>query len=60
MEQESNRERHYKKLPIEQNESYKWIESSVKTKVTLSEAGLVGGKAPDLNAGRESPHCGFG
>jgi hypothetical protein len=41
MEQESKRERHYKKLPIEQKESYKWIESSIKTKETLSEAGLV-------------------
>ena len=41
MVQKSKRERQYKKLPIEQKESYKWIESSIKTKETLSEAGLV-------------------
>jgi hypothetical protein len=41
MEQKSKIERQYKKLPIEQKESYKWIESSIKTKETLSEAGLV-------------------
>ena len=41
MVQKSKRERQYKKLPIEQKESYKWIETSIKTKETLSEAGLV-------------------
>jgi hypothetical protein len=34
-------DRKYKKLPIEQKESYKWIESSIKSKESLAEATTV-------------------
>lgn len=34
-------EREYKKLPIQQKESYKWIDSSIKSKEVLAEATTV-------------------
>jgi len=41
MEQINKNGRQYKKLPIQQKESYKWIESSITTKETLAEAETV-------------------
>lgn len=40
-EKNTKKEREYKKLPIEDKESYKWIQTSQKTKDVLSEASAV-------------------